>query len=347
VAARKPHHHRSRKRPASPVPAGDGKISVWVSRPGIEKCEHIAPDRISEIIQGPDVIVWVDVDNPGEAELKVLQEEFGFHRLALEDVAKGMQRPKVDEYPDYFFVVLYAPLSQGDEHALETTEIDLFVGRNFVVTCHRGTIPSLEEGVRRWERTEPELRKHVGMLLHVIADTVIDAYFPIVDQIEDRLDDLELSMFRGQSGFDPEELIAVKRSLYTLRKAIYPLREVFNVFLRRDQMIFSSETYPYFQDAYDHVLRLLDIIDIERDMATGALEAQLSIVSNRLNETMKRLTVIAICVGVMGAVFGAWGMNFTQVPLDQLGLAGFFLVFGTTLILVAIVLAVAKRYGAW
>src|ERR1041384_3545999 len=121
-----------------------------------------------------------------------------------------------------------------------------------------------------------------------------------------RLDEVELSMFGQRGQFDPEELLNLKRTLYTLRKAIYPLREVFNTFLRRDQLIFSNETYPYFQDAYDHVLRLLDIIDVERDMATGALEAQLSVVSNRLNETMKRLTVIAICVAIMGAVFGAW-----------------------------------------
>jgi magnesium transporter len=243
---------------------------------------------------------------------------------------------------------MHAPLPQaGDDEHLETVEIDVFVGRNYVVTSHPGEVPSLQDAVQRWQRTEADLRKDVGFLLHVIADSVIDSYFPIVERLEDRLDDIELSMFSRGAGFDAEELLAIKRTLYTLRKAIYPLREVFNTFLRRDQAIFSAETYPYFQDAYDHVLRLLDILDIERDMATGALEAQLSVVSNRLNETMKGLTVIAICVALMGAVFGAWGMNFDEVPLHTSGIWGFYILSGGTLLLVGVVLAIAKWRKWW
>jgi magnesium transporter len=241
---------------------------------------------------------------------------------------------------------MYAIVGES-ESEVQTEEVDVFVGKNYVVTSHRGSIPALQEAMGRWERTEPELRRQVGFLMHVIADSIIDAYFPIVDTIEDRLDRLELQLFRANAPYSAEEVLAVKRTLYTLRKAIYPLREVFNVFLRREQGLFSPETYPYFQDAYDHVLRLLDIIDVERDMASGALEAQLSIVSNRLNETMKRLTVVAICVAIMGAVFGAWGMNFTHVPLDSLGIQGFVLVVAGTVLLVALTLVIARRVGYW
>lgn len=343
--------HRSRKSGAraarTSVGAEDGKIIVRWSRPDKEGCEHIAADRISDVLRQEGTLLWVEVTNPGPAEMATLREEFGFHRLALEDAAKQKQRPKVDEYPGYFFVVMYAPLQSGPTGDLETVELDLFIGKSYVVTIHYGELPTLRHAAERWERTEVELRGDVGFLVHTIADTVIDAYFPVVDALEDRLDALELSLFTSGATFDAEELLASKRSLYTLRKAIYPLREVFNVFLRRDQEIFSAATYPYFQDVYDHVLRLLDIIDIERDMATGALEAQLSIVSNRLNETMKRLTVVAICVAVMGAVFGAWGMNFTAVPLGEMGLAGFGLVVAGTLALVGVTLAVAKRYRLW
>jgi magnesium transporter len=343
------------KRPTHGVPSREkaaasparGQVTVRVSRQGSQKCEHIRPARISDAVREPGVIVWVDVRDPGPEELEMLREELGFHRLALEDVARQRQRPKVDEYPEYFFVVLYAPLPHVRDRELRTVEIDMFVGKNYVVTCHPAEIPSLDDAVQRWERTEPDLRAQVGFLLHVIADSVIDSFFPIVDGIEDRLDALELAMFSLRAKYSPEELLAIKRNLYTLRKAIYPLREVFNTFLRRDQVIFSSETYPYFQDAYDHVLRLLDIIDIERDMATGALEAQLSVVSNRLNETMKRLTVIAICVAIMGAVFGAWGMNFDEVPLHHLGVRGFYILGAATAVIVGIVLAVARKLEFW
>lgn len=324
-----------------------GKVTVWLSRADRPCCEHIEPAHISDVLGEPGVIVWVDICDVGENEIQMLREEFGFHSLALEDVAKQRQRPKVDEYPGYFFVVLYAPLPAKPGEELETVEIDMFVGRNYVVVCRRAEVPALSEAVRRWERTEPELRKQVGFLLHVITDSVIDSYFPIVEELEDRLDDLEMRMFGGKGSFDPALIISIKRTLYTLRKAIYPTREIFNTFLRRDQVIFSPETYPYFQDAYDHVLRLLDIIDIERDMATGALEAQLSIASNRLNMTMKRLTTIAVCVAIVGAVFGAWGMNFTHVPFDNWGLAGFLTVLLGTLALVAITLLLAKRMDFW
>jgi magnesium transporter len=328
-------------------PAPDARVTVFLTRPESQVCEHIDPSRISDLLPVAGALLWVDIRNPGPDELDMLREEFGFHGLALEDVANQGQRPKVDEYPDYFFVVMYAPLPGEGLRQLQTEEVDLFVGKNFVVTCHQGEIPSLQDAARRWERTEPELRKQVGFLLHVIADSIIDSYFPVTDALEDRLDRLELSMFGKRSRFDPEEVLILKRTLYTLRKAIYPMREVFNTFLRRDQIIFSAETYPYFQDAYDHVLRLLDTIDIERDMATGALEAQLSVTSNRLNETMQRLTVIAVCVAVMGAVFGAWGMNFDEVPLHHLGVRGFAILCGGATGLVGLALLVTKRLGLW
>lgn len=343
----KRHAQPRRARADPPAPKGAGHVGVWLSRPGRHECEHIDPARISDVLNEPGVILWVNVKDPGPAEVEMLREEFGFHRLALEDVTKQRQRPKVDEYPNYFFVVMYAPLSAEPEDELRTAEIDLFVGKNYVVTIHNGDIPSLADAAARWEKTDPELRDQVGFLLHTISDSVIDAYFPIVDAMEDRLDQLEFSLFSARAQFDAEELLAAKRNLYTLRKAIYPLREVFNVFLRRDQVIFSPETYPYFQDSYDHVLRLLDIIDIERDMATGALEAQLSVVSNRLNVTMQRLTVIAVCVAIMGAVFGAWGMNFDEVPLHRLGMNGFILVTAATVALCGIALVWARRMGLW
>lgn len=322
-------------------------LRIWLSRPGSQHCEHIRPTHISDAVKEPNTLLWVDLRDPGPDQIKLLREEFGFHRLALEDVVKQRQRPKIDEYPGYFFVVMYAPLPNGSADTLETVELHLFVGKNYVVTAHRGEIPALNEAMVRWERTDAELRDQVGFLVHVISDSVIDAFFPVVEALEERLDQIEVAMFGSNVQYNAEEVLAIKRTLYTLRKAIYPLREVFNVFLRRDHAIFGAETYPYFQDVYDHILRLLDTVDIERDMATGALEAQLSIVSNRLNETMKRLTLVAICVAVIGAVFGAWGMNFDEVPLHGMGQLGFYFVSGGAVVLVLLALYLARRFNQW
>lgn len=330
-----------------PSAAGAGAVRTWVSRPGAPACATVAPPDISEAILEPGTLLWVDVRDPGEAELQMLREEFRFHHLALEDVTRQRQRPKVDDYPGHYFVVLYAPVPGADGGTPEAVELDLFVGRNYVVTLHRGEIPALQDAAARWEKTAPELRSEIGILLHTICDSVIDGYFPLVDEIEDRLDELELSLFQPGLRFDPGELLGVKRRLFEIRKVIYPLREVFNTFLRRDSPMFTAATYPYFQDSYDHVLRLLDIVDVQREIATGTLEAHLSLVSNNLNETMKRLTVVAVCVALLGAIFGAWGMNFDAVPLHEYGVAGFAGLCSVTLTLVALVLAVSRRLGFW
>jgi magnesium transporter len=216
-----------------------------------------------------------------------------------------------------------------------------------VVSLHDEEIPALEEAKDRWDSMDAELRQQVGLLLHTVVDSVVDAYFPIVDSLEDRLDGMEDSVFQAQATLPGPELIAVKSVLSLLRRTIYPMREVFNVFLRRDHTIFSAETYPYFQDVYDHVLRLLDTLEIERDRVSGLLEVQLSVISNRLNETMQKLTVAAICVAIVGAIFGAWGMNFSDVPFEKMGLKGFWIVFSGTVALVGLFLAWARRRGLW
>src|SRR5688500_5026967 len=144
-----------------PAGAVAGQISVWLCRPGVLECEYVRPDGINEVLGRPDTLLWVDIRDPGPEELAMLGEEFHFHRLALEDAAKQRQRPKVDEYPGYFFVVMYAPLPEQGGKELQTAEIDMFVGKNYVVTLHRGSIPALDEAIARWQRTDPELRSHV------------------------------------------------------------------------------------------------------------------------------------------------------------------------------------------
>jgi magnesium transporter len=330
---------------ASPT-ASSSRVTVRLYREGQEACEHPDVERISDLIAERDDLLWVDILDPGPEELEMLGREFEFHRLAIEDAAQQRQRPKVDEYEGYLYMVFYAPAPPLPHRPVRTEEVDFFVGRNYVVTLHQGRLPALEEAAERWEQTDPELRRGPGALLHTIGDAIIDAYFPIVDDLEEQLDRMELILHRPSGRLDSQKLLQVKRGLYTLRRAIYPLREVFNTLLRRDSKLFAPEVYPYLQDTYDHVLRLLDTIDIERDMATGVLDAQLSVFSNRLNETMKRLTAIAVCVAVMGAVFGAWGMNFSTVPGAGLGLIGFVIVTVGALGLAALVL-LGGRWLKW
>jgi magnesium transporter len=286
----------------------------------------VATSELHNYIADESNVVWLDVQDPGERELQLLLDEFGFHPLSVEDVVHADQRPKVEEYKGYLFVVVHTVNSHGDEHNVELCEVDMFVGRNYLVTVHSGQVPPLEEAYARWVSGGEMLKEGIGFAVYTVLDSLVDAYFPVLDAIEEHMEDVEIDLFaHGRTGQVPE-LMRLKRRLMRLRRVVSPLREVFNAFQRREQSLFGPQTRIYLHDVYDHVLRILDALEMEREMLSGAVEANLSVLSNRLNSTMKALTVITIVVAVMGAVFGAWGMNFEHVPLSNHP-AGFWLLF--------------------
>jgi magnesium transporter len=301
----------------------------------------IPTEEVHDYIRDADNLIWMDVQDPTEEELSMLLEEFGFHPLSVEDVAKGEQRPKVDEYKAYLFVVTYGVAAGADIKNLLIAEVDLFIGRNYLVTVHRGRVPALEEAYQRWTRGGELLAEGVGFLTYTVVDALIDAYFPLIDAIEEYMDETELEMFSDSARKGPQELLKLKRTLVSLRRVLTPLREVFHVFLRRERPMFSPNTRIYFQDVHDHVLRILDVLEIEREMVTSSLEAYLTVLSNRLNATMQTLTVITMVVAVVGAVFGAWGMNFVQIPLSNT-VWGFWMISGGTLLFVLLALGLAR-----
>jgi magnesium transporter len=326
------------------------QTTVLVRRPEADRPENLQFERISDELSSPGALLWVDIRDPGPVELRMLSKEFDFSPLSLEDALKQRQRPKVDEYPNYYFIVIYAPLETTSPE-LQMTEVDLFIGENYVVSLHPGHVPALDLARERWEQAKPELRDRVGFLAHIVVDAIIDACFPIVDDIDDRLHRLDATMFVGNRGANAEELLMLKRSVFALRTALYPLREAFNAFPRREHALFDLETHPYFQDVYDHILRLLDIVEIQQDMVAGAAEAHLAFMSNQLNETMKTLTVVGICEAAAAAVFGAWGMNVSGLPWAHARIgnvdAGFWVVCAVTLGLIGLALMWLKRRGVW
>ncbi len=311
---------------------------------GVSLERGVPAEEIHDYIRDADNLVWVDVQDPGPAELSLLLEEFGFHPLALEDVAKGQQRPKVVEYKGYLFVVTYGVVTGQAIQELRIVEVNLFVGRNYVVSVHRGRVPALEEALARWTRGGPMLREGVGFLVYTLMDALIDAFFPVIDAIEHDAEETELEMFTRQRTEAVQDLLTLKRTLITLRRVLYPLRETFQVFLRPDHAYFSAGTLVYFQDVYSHILRILDVVDMDREMVTGALEAYMTVISNRLNQTMRGLAVLTMAVGILSAVFGAWGMNFAVVPLAE-SPWGFVAVVGGTCGLITMILLLIRWRG--
>ena len=328
-----------------PTPSEDiAKVKTVACLGGVSLERDVPSEEIRDYIRDPSNVVWMDVQDPGPAELSMLSEEFGFHPLALEDVATGQQRPKMDEYKGYTFVVTYGVVHGVDITTPRTFEVDLFIGRNYVVSLHRGRVPALESALGRWTRGGAMLREGVGFLVYTVMDTIIDAYFPIIDAIEDELAKIETEMFARFRQQDVQRLLELKRTLFALRRVLYPLREIFNLFLRRDQPLFSANTLVYFQDVYDHILRILDVLDIERDMVTSTLDAHQAVISNQINVTMKTLTVVTVLVAVAGLVFGAWGMNFEEIPL-RAAPWGFWGVVSSTITLLVIALGISRWRG--
>ncbi len=327
---------------AVPASSARAKIKTLACLGGISLERGVAMDEVHGYVKDPTNIVWVDIQDAGPEEFSVLLEEFGFHPLTLEDVSKGQQRPKVDEYKGYLFVVIYSATPRSEKGEFTAQEAALFVGRNYLVSLHRGPLPAVDDAMNRWARGGQMLSEGVGFLVYTVVDAIIDTYFPVIDGIEDELEACEMQMFDQSHPFGVERLLRYKRTLVALRRLLSPLREMFNVFLRRDHPYFSSNTLAYFQNVYDHVLRLLDALDTEREMLAAALDAHLAVVSNRVNATMKKLTVITVVVAFAGSVFGAWGMNFASVPLAEYRW-GFWAVWFGTMILMGLALLFSWR----
>jgi magnesium transporter len=288
-------------------------VTTKVFSDGKVQKEDVALERISDLIKQPGCLVWVDVIDPDQSTLEALGHEFGFHHLAVEDALHGHQRPKVEQYPSYFFLVAYG-LSQTQRDVVPH-EMAMFVARNYLVTVRKQPLFDLSGCKERWE-SRPELtREGGGFLLYVLLDEIVDGYFKIIDDFEDGIEEVEDLVFSGQVDQNAQSRIfRMKRELLEFRRSTAPLRDVLDVMQRRQVEVVTEPLEPYYRDVYDHVLRATDTLDTTRDILSSALEANLSVISNRLNEVMKTLTSWAAIILVPTLIAGIYGMNFRHMP---------------------------------
>lgn len=268
---------------------------------------------LAHLLARKDAAIWVDMAGPSEGDVRVLREVFAFHPLAIEDAQKQEQRPKIEEYEGYFFLTIHAARSGaagGTDVALD--EIDLFFGPTYVVSVHRDAAPPLEEARSRLGHAPPRLRRHADYLLYMIVDTAVDSYFPVIDGLDAALEGLEDQLFAHPTAAALDQIFALKRVLLQMRRTASPMRDLFNVLARRDLPFVTERTLVYFRDVYDHLLRITDMIDTHRDLLASSLDLYLSVVSNRLNEVMRRLTVITSLLALSAVITGIYGMNFAR-----------------------------------
>jgi magnesium transporter len=313
-----------------------------VSHDGGDREIDFDRETVSELLAGGSFF-WLDLDRPGPDDFEILRDTFGFHPLAVEDSEHFEQRAKIDEYDDYVFLVVYGAASDRDR----LVEVHCFYSENFLLTVHRDDCPAFAEIRRRYQQRDATIDRP-SLLLYRIVDGLVDSFFPILAEFDDRIDELENAIFVRASDAQLQEIFKMKRLLVGIRKAVTPQRDSFAGLRGGVAQLpgLAEEDEHYFRDVYDHLIRISDLIDSYRDLLTGAMDVYLSTVSNRLNAVMKQLAVIATIFLPLSWLTGFFGQNFGWLT----GHIGHWQAFvgigvGTELVALVILLAFFKRRG--
>jgi len=279
---------------------------------GLLHDDRISPDLLK--IE-PDELLWVDLENPTPEEADVLRDYFQLHPLAVEDTLIEIQYPKLDVYPEYIFLVLHGINYMRDTREFTTAEIDVFLGKQFLITHHDHRMRSVRDMRQRILQDPHLMRTGLDTVIQGILDKVVDHYFPELEKLEDRIEEAEDEIFASAQDRETlNRILRLKRDLMHLKRIVFPQREVFNRLSRDEIPYIRPSTRLYFRDTYDSLFRMTDIADNYRDLLTGFLDIYMSAASNRLNETMKFLTVISTICIPMTVVAGIYGMNFRFMP---------------------------------
>jgi magnesium transporter len=309
--------------PPTPPSSPDGASTVRiVARVNGETRRVEGTDQLAAILADPEARVWVDVTSSSPSDILPVAELLGLHHLIADDIAERNQRAKVVEVEGMIHVVLFWIAYQGE---ITEVEVDLVLGTRALLTVH-------EPG---WDPYSlPQLRGDVGnilkrgpdYLLYTITDGIVDGYFPVIDALDDEIDALQDDVIQNPTTWTLERLFALKRELIRLRRAMSPSREIFNQLTNRDLELVRPEHVVYFRDVYDHLIRVTDELDNDRELVAGTLEVYLSTVNNNLSTIMKRLTGVTVILAGIGAVAGIFGMSEAANALSSGEGSGFWLI---------------------
>jgi magnesium transporter len=278
----------------------------------------IPPREIRDALADASTKLWVDIDSTSRHQHAILEKLFRFHPLTIEDTLNPNSRVKIEAYEGYLFIVLRAVRfcdTTTDPYDLETENLYIFLGPNYVVTVHTGTSQVIDTVSDLMKRSPDLFDRGAARLAHTVCDTAIDAFFPILDRVDEFVDGLESRVFERFDETALHDIFALKRTVLSLRRYLAPQREVFNVLTNRPTPLLPAESQLYFRDVYDHVLRINDSLDNFRELLSSTLDSYLTQVSNRLGSITKGLSVIATLSVPFVVISGMWGMNFANIPL--------------------------------
>jgi magnesium transporter len=318
-------------RPGGPLPGA------------LAAAEALEPDII-----GAAGVRWLNLDQPREADRDWLEREFGFHPLAIEDVASRNQRPKLDAYDDYLFIVLHFPVFDKPSGRLLTAEVDLFVGPDFLITLPDQNLPPLAAMFERY-RERDEVRESVfskgtGYLLYRIVDTCVDASFPMLRKMGAKLDELEDDIFEGRSEQIVRDISNAKQEIINFRRVVRPMRAVLRDLERTKQRYLAEDLDIYFDDITDAAERIWDVLENYKEVAEALEDSNESVLSHRLNASLRVLTAFSAAMLPLTLLASIFGMNVT-LPGQAGSVAEFMLIIALMAAILAGVLVFFRRRG--
>ena len=298
---------------------------------------EISPEELPQHLTTFEGAVWVDMQVTAEEGVTLLREVFRFHELAIEDVLNQEQRPKAEEFADYLFIILNPVTFTGGN--LKSRELDVFVGKNYVVTAHLNTEPIIAEAQRRIIHGKLPFDISATYLLYTLLDSVVDSYLPVLESIENELDELGNQLLDRPDRGAQTRMFQLKDCLNTLWWITWPQKDILSLLINHDRVFIDPRSQYYVRDVDDHLSRVTQGVQAARETITGFTNLYVTAVSNQLNMAVNRLTVITVMVGVMAVITGFYGMNFehTLPPFDA--------AWGVPFVVVVMGAASATIYG--
>lgn len=289
-------------------------LNTYLYRSGKPLEAGISRAQMLAALSDKEALLWVDIEAPSDFEEDCLVEIFNFHPLAIEDCINDLSQPKVDDYEDYLFLVVHA-VDVRSKDAFASVELDIFLGRNFVVTFHKEAVRSIAH-VREWAAKKPEAWMGQGpdLLVHAVLDQLVDGYSPVLHQLDERIDLLEDEILHESTRDFVSNAIQIKKDLFSLRRIIAPQRDTINYLTRNPSAIINPKNTIYFRDIYDHLFRIYGEVEGFHEMVASILQVYFSQSSHRLNEIVKRMTVMATLTMPSVIIASIYGMNFKFMP---------------------------------
>jgi magnesium transporter len=323
-------------------------ITSFYRSPDGNVARDLSTEEMAKAIERSGGLLWVDLEGADAAETRsILEGVFHFHHLAVDDcLNRHIDTPKIDDYGQYLFIISQGIRFHARSERLETTELDIFLGPNYVVSFHSHRLAAVDDVRRRATEDGPLAGRGADFLIHALLDALVDQFQPVVEEMDQVVDGLEEAVLANPQQRVLQDVLLLKRNALRLRRALLPQRDVVNRFARGEfPRLVGEETHIYFRDIYDHVVRVEEMVESLRDLAESVLNTYLSAINNRMNEVMKVLSIVATIILPLTLIAGIYGTNFENLP--ELGWQwGYFGMLGAMAI-IALGLMAFFRWRKW